>query len=220
MRIRNLLTYDHLHASIDDDDLVETGMADVVVHIDRVGIAAHLGLCLLGGNLNLGIRRMALQVFQLNDIRMLHIRENLMARTEENVGITTLIVQFGDGTVEAALAGQGKGIAMHESLALLPVTLGGKRVDAVSHVLEEGFEVTIVCHVLLQLANPVGIGFQVILVVVVEKVGIDLLAYHLVGDDKLGFSSVKTTDSHHSEVVEQADEVVILGYVFSRETSL
>ena len=121
-------------------------MPDVVVHIDRVGIAAHLGLGLLGGNLNLRIRRMVLQVFQLDDIRMLHIRENLMARTEEDVSIPLLIVQFGDGTLEAAVAGQGKGIAMHESLALLPVTLGGKRVDAVGHVVEEGFEISTIRH--------------------------------------------------------------------------
>ena len=132
----HLLTYDHLNASIDDDDLVETGMPDVVVHIDRAGIAAHLGLCLLSGNLYLRIRRMALQVFQLDDIRVLHIRENLMARTEEDVGITTLIVQFGDGTVVATLAGQGKGVAMHEGLALLTVTRRSKGVDAVLHVLE------------------------------------------------------------------------------------
>ena len=59
-----------------------------------------------------------------------------------------------------------------------------------------------------------------VVVVVVEQVGVDLLAHHLVGDDKLGPAPVHAANRHQAEVVEQADEVVFLGDVLSRETFL
>ena len=45
----------HLHAPIDDIDLVELCVADMTAHIHRVGIAAHLRLRLADGCRHLGI---------------------------------------------------------------------------------------------------------------------------------------------------------------------
>ena len=92
-------------------------------HVHRVGIAAHLGLRFLYGLGYLLVGRLALEVFQLNDIGMFHIGEYLTVRTQEDVGIAALVVQLGYGTVEAALAGQGQRVAVHEGFALLAVTL-------------------------------------------------------------------------------------------------
>ena len=62
---------------------------------------------------------------------MLHVGEYFATRKEEYVGITVLVVKLREGTVEMALARQGEGIAMHESLSLLSVALGGEGIDAV-----------------------------------------------------------------------------------------
>ena len=91
-------------------------MPDMVVHVERLGIAAHLGLGLIDGGSHLGLRSLALQVFQFDDIGVLHIREYLVSRTEEDIGIPVLVVEFRDGAVVAALARQGERVAMHEGL--------------------------------------------------------------------------------------------------------
>ena len=51
----NLLTRHHLHSSVDDDDLVQSCLADVVVHVHRVSIAAHLCCRLFLGCLHLSV---------------------------------------------------------------------------------------------------------------------------------------------------------------------
>ena len=82
--------------------------------IDCVGIAAYLGFCLLDGGSHLDVCCLAVEIFQFNDVGVLHVIVYLLARTEEDVGIAVLIVKFGDGTVEPAHACQGKGEAMHK----------------------------------------------------------------------------------------------------------
>ena len=167
-------------------------MGDVVVYVDRLGIAAHLSLCLLHGRLDLRLRGMTLQVLQLDDIGVLHVGINLMERTQEDVGIAVLVVQLGDGTVEAALARQGKGVAMHEGFPLLAVTLGSVGIDAVRYVLEERLEVATICHQLFLLADVVALKGQIVLLIGFQKISKYLLANYFVGN---GESLYHTTPS-------------------------
>ena len=69
-------------------------MSDMVVHVERLGIAAHLCPGLIDGGSHLGLRSLTLQVFQFDDIRVLHILEYLVSRTEEDIGIPVLVVEF------------------------------------------------------------------------------------------------------------------------------
>lgn len=46
-----------------------------------------------------------------------------MKRTQEDIGIAVLIVQFGDRTVETTLARKGERVAMHESFPFLAIPL-------------------------------------------------------------------------------------------------
>ena len=121
--LKHFLTLHHVHAAEHHDDLVEKGVADALVHVQRVGIAAYLCLSLLHGCLHLGLRGLALEVLQFDDVGMLHVGEDLVAGTEEDIGIATLVVQFRDPAVAAALACPGQCVAMHEGLTLLAVTL-------------------------------------------------------------------------------------------------
>ena len=52
----------HLHAAIHHIYLMQPGVGDVLVYVDRLGIAAHLGLRLLHGRLDLRLRGMALDL--------------------------------------------------------------------------------------------------------------------------------------------------------------
>ena len=63
-------------------------MPDLLVYINRFGIAAYLGLGLLHGSFHLCICSLTLQVFQLDDVGVLHVRENFIERSQEDVGIT------------------------------------------------------------------------------------------------------------------------------------
>ena len=73
----HLLARYHVHSAIHHNDLVERGVAYVLAHIHRIGIAKHLGPSLLHGHFCLGIRGMALEILQLDDVGMLHVGENL-----------------------------------------------------------------------------------------------------------------------------------------------
>ena len=119
----DLLTSHHLYTAIDDIDLVEPGRSDMLVDIDRIGIATNLSLGLLCGSLHLRLRSVALEVFQLDDVRVLHVGVYLVERTQEDVSIAALIVKLRNRAIEAALARQGEGIAMNKGFALLAVTL-------------------------------------------------------------------------------------------------
>ena len=68
-----------------------------------VGIAAYLGFCLLNGGSYQGVCRLAVEIFQFNDVGVLHVVVYLLARTEEDVGIAVLVVKFGDWTIEPSL---------------------------------------------------------------------------------------------------------------------
>ena len=68
-----------------------------------VGIAAYLGFCLFDGGSHLGICRLAVEIFKFNYVGVLHVVVNLLARTEEDVGIAVLVVKFGDWTIEPSL---------------------------------------------------------------------------------------------------------------------
>ena len=133
----HFVTSHHLHTSIHHINLVERSMPDVVVHVHCFGIAAHLCLGLLHGSLHLSIRGLALQIFQFDDVRMFHIGEYLAMRTKEDVGIASLVVQLGDGTVVAAKARQCECIAVYEGFSLLAVALRSIGVDAVGNKAEE-----------------------------------------------------------------------------------
>ena len=140
--------------------------------------------------------------------------------TQEHIGIAFQVVKFGDGAVVTTKAGQSEGIAMHKSLSLLAVALRSKGVDAVGNKLEEGFERTVVSHVLLQQAEFVLVGVKMVVAIIVEKIGIYLFADNLIGNDKLGLSTIEAANGHHAEVVEQTEKVVIVGNVFGGETFL
>lgn len=153
----NLIACHHLHTTINHIHSMELGLSDTLAHGDRVGIAAYLRLCLLHGGCHLLIGGLALEIFQLDDIGVLHVRVNLMKWTEKDISIAALIVKLGDRTIVAALARKGKSVAMHESLTFLTVALRGKGVDAVGYILEERLEGAIVCHVLLQLSKLISV---------------------------------------------------------------
>ena len=93
---------------------MEISGAYLLYGVHCVGIAAYLGFCLFDGGSHQGVCRLAVEIFQFNDVGVLHVVVYLLARTEEDVGIAVLIVKFGDGTVEPAHACQGNGEAMHK----------------------------------------------------------------------------------------------------------
>ena len=93
---------------------MERSRAYLLFGVHGVGIAAYLGFCLLDGRSYLGVCRLAVEIFQFNDVGVLHVVVYLLKGTEEDVGIAVLIVKFGDGTIEPAHARQGKGEAMHK----------------------------------------------------------------------------------------------------------
>ena len=74
-----LVASNHLHTFIYYIYLVERGMPDTFIRVHRLGVAAHLVLCLLDGSLYLGFLCLALQVFQLDDVGVLHVRENFIS---------------------------------------------------------------------------------------------------------------------------------------------
>ena len=55
---------------------------------------------------------------------------------EEDVGIAAVIVQLRDRAIELVLACHRQGEAMHESLSLLLVSLGGVLLQAVGYILK------------------------------------------------------------------------------------
>ena len=93
---------------------MELSRAYLLYGVHCVGIAAYLGFCLVDGGSHLGFGRLAVEIFQLDYVGVLHVVVYLLARKEEDVGIAVLIVKFGDGTVEPAHACQSKGEAMHK----------------------------------------------------------------------------------------------------------
>ena len=93
---------------------MEISGAYLLYGVHCVGIAAYLGFCLFDGGSHLGVCRLAVEIFQCNDVGVLHVVVYRLARTEEDVGIAVLIVKFGDGTIEPAHARNGKGEAMHK----------------------------------------------------------------------------------------------------------
>ena len=82
---------------------MELSRAYLPYGIDSVGIAAYLGFCLVDGGSHLGFGRLAVEIFQLDYVGVLHVVVYLLARTEEDVGIAVLIVKFGDWTIEPSL---------------------------------------------------------------------------------------------------------------------
>ena len=93
---------------------MERSRAYLLYGVHCVSIAAYLGFCLLDGGSHLGFCRLAVEIFQFNDVRVLHVVVYLLKGTEEDVGIAVLIVKLGDGAVEPAQARKGKGEAMHK----------------------------------------------------------------------------------------------------------
>ena len=71
---------------------MERSGANLLFGVHSVGIAAYLGFCLLDGGSHLGVCRLAVEIFQLDYVGVLHIVVYLLARTEEDVGIAVLIV--------------------------------------------------------------------------------------------------------------------------------
>lgn len=82
---------------------MERSRAYLLFGVHSVGIAAYLGFCLLYGGSHQGVCRLAVEIFQFNDVGVLHVVVYLLARTEEDVGIAVLVVKFGDWTIEPSL---------------------------------------------------------------------------------------------------------------------
>ena len=61
---------------------------------------------------------------------------------------------------------------------------------------------------------------EIVVAVSVKEIGEYLLTNDLVGNDKFGVSLIATSNCDQSEVIQQADKVVVLGDVFSRESFL
>ena len=93
----------YLHTAIYHIHLMERSRAYLLFGVHGVGIAAYLGFCLVDGGSHLGVCRLAVEIFQFNDVGVLHVVVYLLARTEEDVGIAVLIVKFGDWTIEPSL---------------------------------------------------------------------------------------------------------------------
>lgn len=85
-------------------------------HDVAVCITAYLGRSIGKELLQLLISRVRLAVFQLNDVGMLHVLENVTKRTEEDFCIAALIIQFGDRTIESVLTGHRQSETMHKSI--------------------------------------------------------------------------------------------------------
>ena len=151
---------------------------------------------------------------------MFHILEYLATRTEEHIGIAVLVVKLGDGTIEAALARKGEGEAMNESLAFLAVALGGKGIDTVGDILEEGFEFSPVCHKFLFCPDVRTVKRQVVFLICVKQIRENLLTHNLIWDDEFCVAHVCISYSHQSEIVEQTYEVVVIGNILCRKSFL
>ena len=82
---------------------MECSRAYLLYGVHCVGIATYLGFCLLYGGSHQGVCRLAVEIFQFNDVGVLHVVVYLLARTEEDVGIAVLVVKFGDWTIEPSL---------------------------------------------------------------------------------------------------------------------
>src|SRR5574344_462537 len=151
---------------------------------------------------------------------MFHILVYLATRTEEDIGIAVLVVKLGDGTVETALARKGESKAMNESLAFLTVALGGKGVDTVGDILEEGFEFASVCHKFLFRPDVRTVKRQVVFFICVQQICENLLTHNLIWNNEFCVAHICISYSHQSEIVKQTDEVVVVGDVLCRESFL
>jgi len=54
-------------------------------------------------------------------------------------------------------------------------------------------------------------------IVRVQQIGVELLLHHLVGNSKFGLSLIHSADSKHTEIIEQAHEIVGIHNVGSRK---
>ena len=73
---------------------MQCGMSYVGINVHSLGIAAHLSLGLPDGSSHLGIRGLTPQIFQFDDVRVLHILEYIVSRTVEDVCIAALVVKL------------------------------------------------------------------------------------------------------------------------------
>ena len=92
-----------------------------------------------------------------------HVLVDVTERREEDVGIAAVIVQLGDRAIELVLARYRQGEAMHESLSLLLVSLGGVLLQAVGDILKVWLELSIVCQFALQFTLAISIIYQIVL---------------------------------------------------------
>ena len=82
---------------------MERSGANLLYGVHCVGIVAYLSFCLFDGGSHFGVCRLDVEIFQFNDVGVLHVVVYLLARTEEDVGIAVLVVKFGDWTIEPSL---------------------------------------------------------------------------------------------------------------------
>ena len=195
--------------------LLEGGADDV-----RCCITVDLCLRLLQELLDAGITRVRLGILQLDDVGVSYVLVDLALGRKEDVGITPLVVQFGDGAVELRLAGQCQGEPMDKGLPLLPVSLGGKTLQTVGHIGEKGLELPVVGHQLLLVPYLIFLIGELILVIGSQQVTEQLFPHHLIGDHEAGLPSAGSSEGDQSEVIEQADEVVLQANLLGREMGL
>lgn len=188
-----------------------------ISHYVAIGITGDLRRGFLEEFFHLLVRGARLAIFQFDDVAVHHVLVDVAKRGEEDVGIAAIIVQLGDRAIEAALACHRQGETMHESLALLLVTLRRIAFQAISDELEISLVVAIVSQFALQLGLVISIVYQVVLFIGVEKIGVHLVTHHLVRDDKLCFAFIFSIYRHHAEIEEQAHEVVWVVDMVGRE---
>lgn len=121
--LTHFTAYRHFRSTEDDHELVERGGLYGRTHHVGIGISADLCRSITEELLQLFVRGGGLAVLELYDVGVLHVLVDVAQGREEDVGITALFVQFGDGPIELVLAGHGQSEAMHIGLTLLLVTL-------------------------------------------------------------------------------------------------
>ena len=179
-----------------------------ISHYVAISITGDLHRGFLEEFFHLLVRGARLAIFQFDDVAVHHVLVDVAKRGEEDVGIAAIIVQLGDRAIEAALACHRQGETMHESLALLLVTLRRIAFQTVGDELEISLVVAMICQLALQLGLVISIVDQVVLLVGIEKIGVHLVTYHLVRDDEFCGTIVFPIYRYHAEIEEQAHEVV------------
>lgn len=149
---------------------MELGSFHRLSHDVAICITTNLIGSIIEQLLHLLIRSARFAVFQLDDIRILHVLINITERRQEDVSISTLIVQLRDRTIETILGCHRQSKAMYESLPFLLVSLRGIALQAISNESKILLIVAIIRQLIFQSVLVIIIISQVILLISVKKI--------------------------------------------------